>query len=158
MKRMWLSAVVLVPFVAAACGGSHHTSSAPTPSSASGTYTTQVEGYLARLATNAHSQGYNRSVAGPVYGHLDDDGIATHDMTVASGVDYALIGACDNDCTDVDLKISDAAGNVIMQDIAVDDTPVLLFHSNSAGKWQVKVVMATCSRNPCYYGIQLLAR
>jgi hypothetical protein len=155
VKRMWLPAVALLPF-AAACGGSRSTSSAPAP--ATGQYTTQVQGYLARLATNARAQGYTRSVAGPVYGNLPDDGVSTHDMSVASGVDYALIGACDNDCTDVDLKISDAAGNVIMQDVAVDDTPVLLFHSNSAGKWQVQVVMATCSRSPCYYGIQLLAR
>jgi len=155
VKRWWLAAVALLPF-AAACGGSRSTSSAPTP--ARGEHTTQVLGYLSRLATNARNQGYSRDVAGPVYGHLDDDGIATHEMSVSSGVDYALIGACDNDCTDVDLKISDAAGNVIMQDIAVDDTPVLLFHSNSAGKWQVKVVMAACTRNPCYYGIQLLAK
>ena len=155
MKQLWLSVAVLLPLAAAACGGSRRASSAPTPS---GQYTTQVQGYLARLATNSRAQGYARSVAGPVYGNLPDDGVSTHDMTVASGVDYALIGACDNDCTDVDLKISDASGTVIMQDIAVDDTPVLLFHSNSAGKWRVQVVMATCNRSPCYYGIQLLAR
>jgi hypothetical protein len=156
VKRTWLAAVALLPLAAAACGGSRRTSSGATP--VRGQYTAQVQGYLARLATNSRAQGYTRSVAGPVYGNLRDDGIATHDMTVASGVDYALIGACDNDCTDVDLKISDTAGNVIMQDIAVDDTPVLIFHSNSAGKWRVQVIMATCSRNPCYYGIQLLAR
>lgn len=155
MKRMWLSAVAFLPLAAAACGGAHSTSGA-TP--VRGQYTAQVQGYLVRLATNARAQGYTRNVAGPVYGNLPDKGSSTHDMTVASGVDYALIGACDNDCTDVDLKISDAAGNVIMQDIAVDDTPVLLFHSNSAGKWRVRVVMATCNRSPCYYGIQLLAR
>lgn len=157
MKQLWIPVVVLLPLAAAACGGGHRTSSAPTPSTG-GQYTTQVQGYLARLATNSRGQGYTRSVAGPVYGSLADDGTSTHDMTVASGVDYALIGACDNDCTDVDLKLFDASGTVIMQDIAVDDTPVLLFHSNSAGKWRVQVVMATCSRNPCYYGIQLLAR
>jgi len=117
-----------------------------------------VQGYLARLENNARGQGYTRNVSGPVYGSLNDDGTTTHEMTVVGGVQYVLFGACDNDCRDVDLKIYDAAGNLQMQDVAVDDTPVLTFTANSSGKYRVVVVMATCNRNPCYYGVQLMAR
>ena len=145
-------AVALLPF-AAACA-SHRTSSV-TPM---GTYTTQVQGYLARLASNARGQGFSRNAAGPVYGHLDNGASTSHDMTVVGGNQYVLFGACDNDCRDVDLKIFDTAGNLLMQDVAVDDTPVLTFTANSSGKYRVQVVMATCNRNPCYYGVQLMAR
>jgi hypothetical protein len=58
----------------------------------------------------------------------------------------------------VDLKIYDTAGNLQMQDVAVDDTPVLTFTANSSGKYRVVVAMATCNRNPCYYGVQLMAK
>jgi len=147
---------VFVVLVAAACGGSRSTGGVSP--SGSGTYTSQVRGYLARLESNARGQGYTRVAAGPVYGRLRDDAAASHMMTVVGGNHYALFAACDNDCTDVDLKIYDTSGALLMQDVALDDTPVLLFRANSSGKYRVRVVMATCNRNPCYYGVQLMAR
>jgi hypothetical protein len=117
-----------------------------------------VTSILGRLSNNAGAQGYNRNVAGPVYGSLNDDASGTHEMTVAGGNQYVLFGACDRDCSDVDLKIYDTNNNLVMQDVAVDDTPVLTFTANGSGKYRVVVVMAACRQNPCYYGIQLKAR
>ncbi len=149
-------AAILLTVLLAACGGGSRTSSvAP---SGGGTYTNQVRGYLARLESNARGQGYNRVAAGPVFGRLNDDARGSHQLTVVGGNSYVLFGACDNDCTDVDLRIYDTAGNMIMQDIAVDDTPVLAFTANGSGRYRVEVIMATCVRNPCYYGVQLMAR
>ena len=91
-------------------------------------------------------------------GSLRDDETTDHSMDVVGGNQYALMGACDNDCTDVDLKIFDQSGALLMQDIAVDDTPVLLFTANGSGRYRVQVIMATCNRSPCYYGVQLMAR
>jgi hypothetical protein len=151
------TAAVLLALTAIGCGG-HSRTTGLTPTTSMGTYTTQVQGYLARLENNARGQGYSRNVAGPVYGSLNDDASATHEMTVVGGTQYVLFGACDNDCRDVDLKIYDASNNLQMQDVAVDDTPVLAFTANSSGKYRIVVVMATCNRSPCYYGVQLMAR
>ncbi len=123
-----------------------------------GTYTNQVRGYLGRQANNARNQGYSRSIAGPVYGRLNDNARATHRLRVVRGTRYVLFGACDNDCTDVDLRIFDMAGNRVMQDMGADDTPALAFTANGSGNFRIEVIMATCRRNPCYYGIQLMAR
>ncbi len=123
-----------------------------------GTYTNQVRGYLARQATNARGQGYTRGIAGPVYGRLNDNGRSTHRLTVRGGTSYVLFGACDNDCTDVDLRIFDTSGNLVMQDLGLDDTPALAFTASGTGSYRIEVIMATCRRNPCYYGIQLMAR
>jgi len=152
---MWLSAAAPLLLVAAACGGRAQPSGGAAPR---GTYTTQVRGYLVRLATNARNLGFTRNAGGPVYGNLRDDATGSHQMTVTGGNEYILFGACDNDCTDVDLRIFDASGNLVMQDLAVNDTPTLQFRANGSGKYRVQVVMATCTRNPCYYGIQLMAR
>jgi len=154
MKRL---AVLAVALTAAGCGGSQPQPATLTPAGGN-TYTAQVDTYLARLATNAVNQGYTRVAAGPVHGSLRDDETASHNMDVVGGNQYALMGACDNDCTDVDLKIFDQSGTMLMQDIAVDDTPVLLFTANGSGRYRVQVIMATCNRNPCFYGIQLMAR
>jgi hypothetical protein len=123
-----------------------------------GEYTTQVDGNLVRLAGNARSQGYNQIVSGPLYGRLADDASEAHEMVVVGGNDYALFAACDNDCSDLDLKIYDPAGSLVMQDVAVDDTPVLTFTAHSSGKYRIETVMATCSRNPCFYGLELMAK
>jgi len=157
MKRVAAVAIVLA---AAGCGG--HTpppsSSTITPTTGGNTYTAQVDTYLSRMAGAAVQQGYTRYVAGPVHGSLRDDETASHAMDVIGGNQYVLFGACDNDCTDVDLKIFDQNGNLLMQDVAVDDTPVLMFTANGSGSYRVQVVMATCNRNPCFYGVQLMAR
>jgi hypothetical protein len=69
-----------------------------------------------------------------------------------------LFGQCDNDCTDLDLKIFDPNGTMLMQDVAVDDHPTLEFKAYTSGHLRVEVIMARCNVNPCFYGLELLAR
>jgi hypothetical protein len=150
-------AVALLALTLAACGGSR---AATTSSSGSGTsqYTRQVQGYLANIASAAEKQGFRRVVAGPVFGTLDDDAKASHEMTVVSGVDYVLFGACDNDCTDVDLIVYDQNGQLVKRDILADDKPVVMFTAARSAKYRVEVVMAVCRTEPCRYGLQLNAK
>lgn len=141
-----------------ACGGSHRSNSTVAGGVPRSEYTTQVDGSLVRLSSNARSQGYSRVVAGPIYGRLADDASESHQMQVVEGNDYALLGGCDNDCGDLNLRIYDAAGTMIMEDVQGDDTPVLTFTARSSGRYRVESIMASCSRNPCFYGIQLMAK
>lgn len=137
----------------AACGGGAR--SAGSSNSSTSEYTQQVKGYLDRLATNAGKQGFKRVVAGPVFGSLNDDAKSSHDMTVVADREYVLFGACDNDCTDLDLLIYDGSGSLVRRDVATDDRPVLVFTPSKSGKYRIDVVMATCSDEPCRYGLQL---
>ena len=136
-----------------ACGGARSSGGSGTSE-----YTRQVQGYLSRLNDNARNSGFKRVVAGPVFGSLDDDAEGTHDMTVAGGTQYVLFGACDNDCTDLDLLIYDADGDLVRRDVAADDRPVVVFSAAKSGKYKIKVVMAVCSDEPCRYGLQLNAK
>lgn len=147
-------ALSLLALSLVACGGAR----AASGGSGTSEYTRQVQGYLARLNENAQKTGFKRVVAGPVFGSLDDDAEGTHDMTVSGGTDYVLFGACDNDCTDLDLLIYDADGDLVRRDVAADDRPVVVFSASKSGKYKIKVVMAVCSDEPCRYGLQLNAK
>lgn len=139
-----------------ACGGSRSISQ--TGSSGGGQYTRQVQTYLDRLTDLYAQRGYTRLVAGPVFGSLNDNATNSHEMTVVGGRNYVIFGACDNDCSDVDIKIFDTRGNLLMQDVLVDDQPAVLFTANGSGKYRVDVVMAACSANPCRYGVKLMSQ
>jgi hypothetical protein len=148
-------AVALSLATLTACGGSRSVSQT---GSGGSQYTRQVQGYLDQLTANVARAGYTRNVAGPVFGSLNDDATNSHEMTVVGGTNYVIFGACDNDCLDVDIKIFDTRGNLLMQDVLVDDRPLLRFTANGSGKYRVDVVMATCNANPCRYGVKLMAQ
>lgn len=40
----------------------------------------------------------------------------------------------------------------------MDDHPRLVFSPKSSGQLRVEAIMAHCNVNPCYYGIQMMAR
>jgi hypothetical protein len=153
-RRISLAMIAGAALAAAGCGHSHPAAAAIPR----GEYTTQVDGNLVRLSSNARTQGYSRIVGGPIYGRLSKDATESHEMSVVGGNDYAIMGSCDNDCSNLDLKVYDTAGTMQMQDVANDDTPVLTFTANSTGRYRIEVVMSACSRNPCFYGVQLMAK
>ena len=144
---------VLIALAAAGCAG-HRASTTST----TGTYTTQVDTYLARQAATERASGYTRLVAGPVHGRLNSGATGSHEMQVLGGSAYVVFGQCDNDCTDLDLKIYDPNGSLLLQDVAVDDHPTLIFNPKTSGTLRVEVIMAHCNVNPCFYGLELLAR
>jgi hypothetical protein len=153
-RRSSVIMIAAAALAAAGCGHSHPAAAAVPR----GEYTTQVDGNLVRLSSNARTQGYSRVVAGPIYGRLSKDATESHEFAVVAGNDYALMGACDNDCSNLDLKVYDAAGMMQMQDVAADDTPVLTFTASSTGRYRIEAIMSACSRNPCFYGVQLMAK
>lgn len=82
---------------------------------------------------------------------LNDDGNATFNMPVIAGQRYAVLGACDSDCTDLDIKILDANGATVTQDAATDDLPTAYFEARQTGNYRLQVTMYQCTSNPCYY-------
>ena len=117
----------------------------------------QVRNYLTRAAQNLVSNGYHAD-RDPVTGSLNGGARENYMIQLQAGVAYAIVGVCDNDCTDVDLRIWDGNGTKLAEDILTDDTPVLQFTSTTTGQYRVSVEMATCSTNPCYWGFQVFRR
>ena len=91
-------------------------------------------------------------------GTLESEASESFALTFESGFEYLLVGACDVDCTDIDLIIFDEAGNDIDSDYEEDDTPVLTVTPSRTQSYRVHVYMANCTSEPCWYAVGVLAR
>lgn len=88
-------------------------------------------------------------------GWLNHGASRTHTMTLRRGVDYTFTGECDLDCSDLDLRLYDANGNLIDSDVLPDDYPVVSVTPRWTGGFGLRVTMARCSANPCAYEISV---
>jgi hypothetical protein len=79
-------------------------------------------------------------------------------IELEAGRDYALVGACDGDCSDMDLEVYDQAGNEIDSDLEYDDVPVVRVTADRSGAYRLVVGMVTCSNEPCYWAVREHAR
>ncbi len=131
---------------------------APEPAVAQGSFQQTVTNKLAGMASRAREQGYATQLGQTQAGSLAQG--ATHSLAVSlvAGGNYLIIGACDQDCTDVDLRILGPGGGQVTEDVALDDRPVLRFTAPATGTYRLDVIMATCSTSPCYWGVQTFAR
>ncbi|PYP74278.1 MAG: hypothetical protein DMD41_02190 [Gemmatimonadetes bacterium] len=79
-------------------------------------------------------------------------------ITLHPGTSYSFLGVCDDDCRDIDLRLFDPDGDEIDADVGTDDWPIVKVTPRVTGQYQVKVVMASCATNPCYYGIGVFTK
>lgn len=124
------------------------------PAVAQNTYQQQIRNQLSRHSENARSHGYN-SDRDPIYGSLADDANDQLRINLNGGTRYVIIGVCDNDCSDIDLRLFAPDGTKVIEDIATDDYPTLEFVAPTTGVYRLSVEMANCRQSPCYYGVQV---
>jgi hypothetical protein len=71
---------------------------------------------------------------------------------------YVIVGVCDNDCKDVDLKLFDPRGREIDSDVQLDDFPAVAAEPARTDNYTVRAIMAACTAAPCRYGFGVFAR
>lgn len=91
-------------------------------------------------AISAASEGYSQS------------------FTLDGGRAYLFQGACDQDCSDVDLEVLGPTGASLGQDVELDDRPVVAFTAPQAGEYTVRVWLAQCTVEPCFVGLRGYSR
>ncbi|MDZ4702034.1 MAG: hypothetical protein SH809_20150 [Rhodothermales bacterium] len=74
------------------------------------------------------------------------------------GTEYIISAACDNDCTDIDVKILNEDGEVVQEDTKDDDQPLVAFTPKVSAGYEVEVKMYKCSEEPCYFGFGIFRR
>jgi hypothetical protein len=117
----------------------------------------QVRSYLGAAAPVHQTRGY-RPAAGvsDLIVPLRLEGAYLWPVTLRAGVNYRVFGVCDDDCTDVDMEIYGADGNLADRDIALNDTPFVQVTPRQSGRYYVRVWLANCTTEPCTVGARLV--
>lgn len=117
----------------------------------------QVRRLLQQAGRTFESRGY--SMTHRIYtGSLNQGSSEMVSLDLEIGTQYQIMGACDTDCSDLDFVLYDGRGNQIDEDVELDDVPIVSVTPSRSGTFRVKVTMATCSAEPCRYGIGVFGK
>jgi hypothetical protein len=129
----------------------------PITASAQDAWVRQVRAQLSQAGQTFEQAGY--TLTHRIYtGSLNDGGAEIVQLDLDVGMEYQIMGACDEDCSDLDFTLYDGAGNVVDSDMLEDDYPVVSVAVSRSGVFRVRVSMAACSAEPCRYGIGVFGR
>ena len=70
--------------------------------------------------------------------------VQTVTFNLSAGGTYVLIGACDENCSDLDMIVRDSSGNEVGRDEEPDDVPMVIVDGARGGRYTVDVGMVTC--------------
>ena len=97
------------------------------------------------------SSEFDLTLQGKVAGRLSQGASGTATVQVPSG-GVAIIGVCDENCTDVDMIVRDPSGREVGRDFEDDDLPMVILEDASAGRYTIEVQMPACS-GTCNWGV-----
>jgi hypothetical protein len=140
MTRIRPILVLTLSFVLSAAGSAH------------AQWQEQVNRQLEEASQIARDGGL-REMEDPRTGSLDEDERESQDLSLQAGNQYMMVAVCDNDCSDIDLRLYDSSGDQVDVDIEMDDTPVVEISPSRSGNYRLDVIMVTCSTEPCFYGV-----
>lgn len=83
----------------------------------------------------------------------------TTDLTIklAAGQQIVLAGFCDEDCSDLDLRVIQN-GTTLGEDILDDDAPMVALQNFAGGTVTVRVEMPGCSVAPCAFRVMVFGK
>jgi hypothetical protein len=90
-------------------------------------------------------------------GSLRDDERTTLTVSLDAGVSYVILAVCDEDCSDIDLRLY-SGSTLVSEDVQVDDYPVVTVKPSTSHDYRLEAVMASCSSSPCRYGVAIYSR
>lgn len=92
-----------------------------------------------------------------VSGDLEQGGEEEFELELEGGKTYIIVGVCDGDCSDLDMALTTASGDDVDSDYELDDVPMVTVEVERGGTYHLKVEMATCSAEPCAFGVGVFA-
>ncbi len=122
------------------------------PAADAQSYAAQVRAQLDTAKRTLRNQGFQQSHDYTIES-LDDGAEDEFSVDFDEGREYAIVGACDQDCGDMDFWLYDENGNLIDSDTSTDDVPVVRVTPRWSGEFTVRVKMYDCAVEPCFYGI-----
>jgi hypothetical protein len=105
---------------------------------------------------NAES-GYAQAV-GPLAGALASSRIAQLPLTLRAGQQIRIVGVCDQDCRDLDLRVLDPRGQVVGIDTRGNARPVIDMRAEIYGQHTIEVGMVDCRAPRCRFAVNVYTR
>jgi hypothetical protein len=113
-----------------------------------GTHSDYVRSALAETATG-------ELLGDLIVDELPEGGWIEYTLSVDEPGFYRIDGACDIDCSDIDLQVYDTDGELLFEDTASDDLPQLAFDTDGAVSFVVAIRMVACATETCVFGLGL---
>jgi len=123
---------------------------------AQASYQQQIRAALRAAAGRVSLRGA-RPQGEPLMGAMNGRMTDSKFVDLQAGVRYAIVGVCDENCSDIDLRIFGPNAAKVAEDVQQNNTPTLEFTAPAAGRYRLAVEMVCCNANPCAWGVQLLA-
>lgn len=117
----------------------------------------QVEVLLAANDREVRDMGFALTHR-PFYDRLRDGHYMTIDVDLDEGTHYAFLGVCDDDCSDLDFRLYDENWKEVAHDTDPDDTPVVQVTPIRSARFHLRVIMASCDADPCWWGVGVYGR
>jgi len=90
----------------------------------------------------------------PAYSALQNKWRARATVTLDAGVEYRFFGACDANCTDLDMYIRDASETSVAEDTGTEKPPAISFTPTATAPYFIDVVMFACNDGQdCKFGV-----
>ena len=116
---------------------------------------TEVAKYTAWVKARAEGSDESVREMGTVKtGQLADGGEATVSLDVTGAHRAVVIAACDNNCSDLDLRVVTEDGRLIGLDDDEDDTPSVYIDEKKTNKLVLKIRMPSCSASNCSFAVK----
>lgn len=78
-------------------------------------------------------------------------------INIAAGSQVLIAGFCDEDCSDLDMRVSQN-GTMLGEDILDDDAPMVTLSNWTGGTVTVRVEMPACSVAPCAFRVMVFSK
>lgn len=95
---------------------------------------------------------------GTLVGLLPADGYVMVELALRAGTEYFIVGGCDTDCDDLDLRAHTPDNTLLDEDVSADDVPIVSFVPRASGPHLLTVSMASCKTDNCYFGVRVFSR
>ena len=123
------------------------------------TYVNQVYTQLQATYQSIRQLGTGLQLEKMVVNKVRDDTSDGWTFYFSSSKTYYIVGACDNDCSDIDLYVKrDGTSYNVAKDEDDDDKPVVSFKPSISGKYQITMKMYNCTSTYCYQGFSIYSK
>lgn len=117
----------------------------------------ELSDFLEDAREAAVKQGIHLApVSAPVLDEGVEGGVYEFDVAVGAPGHYAVVGACDGDCGNLDLVVRSESGDFLGEDALPDAYPMVGFTTEEPFRAKVAVSVEHCGTEPCAFAYQLV--